>query len=76
MLKDKHAASGLHKLGQHCQLQYGSEGVKCKGVILKRVHPRASLAVSLRICGAAGSVGLPKARSPELEEMPIQVTEV
>ncbi len=26
------------------EIQYGSEGEKGKGVILKRVHPRASLA--------------------------------
>ncbi len=49
MLKDKHAVRTIPP-----PIQYGSEREKGKGVILKRVQPRASLADIARGIGARG----------------------
>ncbi len=54
VLKDKHAVRTIPP-----RIQYGSERERCKGVILKRVHPRALMADIARGAGARGRLSGP-----------------
>ncbi len=59
MRKERDGVTVEFRRSRPRRLQYGSERERCKGVILKRVQPRASLAYIARGVGARGRLASP-----------------